>query len=79
MLTRNIDKLVKVIEYVLRKDCTFMTSNFYISNGYVAKRKDLLRPAHYDDDVEKNLRQFEGLRHTHLKAFKAVSQIMLGK
>jgi hypothetical protein len=28
MLTRNIDKLVKVIEYVLRKDCIFMTSNY---------------------------------------------------
>ena len=40
MLTRNIDKLFRVIEYVLRKECIFMTSNFYISNGYVSKRKD---------------------------------------
>ena len=54
-----------------------MTSNFYISNGYVAKRKDLLRPAH-TKDMEGNLNQFGGLRHTHLKAFKAVSQSMRG-
>ncbi|MEV5036742.1 hypothetical protein MRBLBA21_001534 [Peribacillus frigoritolerans] len=78
MLTRNIDKLLKVIEYVLRRECTFMTSNFYISNGYVAKRKDLIRPAHTTKDMEGNLNQFGGLRHTHLKAFKAVSQSMRG-
>jgi hypothetical protein len=76
-LTRNIDKLLKVIEYVLRKDCIFMTSNFYISNGYVSKRKDLLRPAHDEADAEKNLKQFNGLRQTHLKAFKAVSNSIL--
>lgn len=76
-LTRNIDKLLKILEYVLRKECIFMTSNFYISNGYVAKRKVLVRPAHYDKDVEANLREFEGLRHNHLKAFKAVSQSLL--
>ncbi|MGM7634469.1 hypothetical protein [Bacillus sp. Hm123] len=73
MLTRNIDKLLKVIEYVLRKECIFMTSNFYISNGYVSKRKDLLRPAHSTEDVEENLKQFNGLRQTHLKAFKTIS------
>ncbi|MGY4788489.1 hypothetical protein ACVNSY_15560 [Bacillus sp. OHL2] len=77
MLTRNIDKLLKVIEYVLRKECIFMTSNFYISNGYVSKRKDLLPPAHYDEDVEKNLKQFNGLSQTHLKAFKTLSNLML--
>ena len=77
MLTRNIDKLFKIIEYVLRKDCLFMTSNFYISNGYVAKRKNLLRPAHYERDVDENLKNFEGLHKTHLKAFKAISQSIL--
>jgi len=77
MLTRNIDKLFKVMEYVLRKDCLFMTSNFYISNGYVAKRKSLLRPAHYGYEMDENLKQFEGLHQTHLKAFKAVSQSIL--
>lgn len=75
MLTRNIDKLFKVIEYVLRKKCVFITSNFY--NGYVSKRKALLRPAHYDEYVEENLKQYNGLRKTHLKAFKTVSNFML--
>lgn len=77
MLTRNIDKLFKVIEYVLRKDCLFMTSNFYISNDYVAKRKSLLRPAHYGYEADENLKQFGGLHQTHLKAFKAISQSIL--
>lgn len=40
-------------------------------------RKDLLRPAHFDEDVEGNLIQFNGLRQTYLKAFKSISNLML--
>lgn len=56
MLSRNIDKLLKIIESVIRKECIFMTSNFYISNGYFSKRNNLLRPAHYDEDAEEKLK-----------------------
>lgn len=76
-LTRNIDKLFKVIEYVLRKECIFITSNFYISNGYVSKRKELLPPAHTTRDANENLKNFSGLHKKHLQTFKAVSSALL--
>lgn len=76
-LTRNIEKLFKVIEFVLRKDCIFITSNFYLSNGYVSKRKQLLRPAHTTKEIKENLRNFYGLRKTHSKYFKMISKVLL--
>ncbi|MFD3447437.1 hypothetical protein ACFDTO_22855 [Microbacteriaceae bacterium 4G12] len=77
MLTRNIDKLLKVIEYVLRRDCIFITSNLYLSNGYVSKRKELLPPAHTTREINENLKNVVGLHKTHLQTFKVVSNALL--
>ncbi len=37
-----------------------MTCNYYISNGYIEKRKEILRAAHSEKDVLKNLRNMRG-------------------
>ncbi len=70
-ITRNPDKLYKVFEFVLRKNRAILTSNFYITNGYVCRRKTMLKPGHDRKDMENNLHNFYGLRKTHKDALQA--------
>ncbi|MCM3359222.1 hypothetical protein [Psychrobacillus sp. MER TA 171] len=70
LITRNIEKLFKIIEYILNIDGIIVTNNFFISNTYVSKRKELLKPAHNHSDHLKNLNNLEGLTKTHLKYLK---------
>lgn len=72
MISRNPEKLFKVIEIVLRANAAVVMCNFYISNGYVARRKELLRPAHTTNDVIFKLNNLNGLRKTHREALKIV-------
>lgn len=46
LLTRSYEKLLKTIQYLLENDSKFLTFNYYISNGYIARRLTLLRPVH---------------------------------
>ncbi len=71
-LTRHTEKLLKVIEYVLRHNGVFITANFYISNEYVSKRKDLLRPMHTNEDFISNLKNLHGLNKPHFNLLKSL-------
>lgn len=44
MLTRNIEKLLFVINYVLDNEGVFVTANYFIANGYIERRATCLRP-----------------------------------
>ena len=67
-ITRNFEKLLKVIQFLLEQNVTLVSSNYYISNGYVARRNKLLRPAHTEREREVNLRNVTGLSKRHAKA-----------
>lgn len=71
-LTRHTEKLLKVIEYVLRHNGVFVTANFYITNGYVSKRKDLLKPMHTNEDFISNLKNLHGLNKPHFNLLKSI-------
>ncbi|MDD3341002.1 MAG: hypothetical protein PHN72_02215 [Bacilli bacterium] len=45
-LSRNFEKNLKVIEFILTHNGIFLTNNFFISNGYVSRRKILIRANH---------------------------------
>lgn len=45
-LSRNFEKLLLTIEYILQNGGTYVTFNYYISNGYISKRTELLKSAH---------------------------------
>lgn len=45
-LSRNLDKNLRIIEFILTHDALFLTSNFYISNGYVSRRENIIRSSH---------------------------------
>ena len=60
ILSRNFEKVLHVLQIILENGRTFVTSNYYISNGYIEKRKEILRAAHSEKDVFENLRNRRG-------------------
>ncbi|CAM3906819.1 hypothetical protein COLU111180_13675 [Cohnella lubricantis] len=76
MISRNPDKLFKVIDIVLSSSAPVVTTNYYISNGYVAKRSKLLRPAHDEDEILVKLKDTSGLRKSHLEILKIMKTSM---
>ena len=60
ILTRNFEKVLHVLQIILENGRTFVTCNYYISNGYIEKRKEILRAAHSEKDVLNNLRNMRG-------------------
>lgn len=50
MITRNFEKLLKIIEFILTHDGIFITCNYLIANDYVSRRTELLKASHSDKD-----------------------------
>lgn len=67
-ITRNFEKLLRVIQFLLEQNVPLVSCNYYISNGYVAKRSKLLRPAHTEKERDINIRNVTGLSKRHAKA-----------
>lgn len=67
-ITRNFEKLLRVIQFLLEQNVTLVSCNYYISNGYVARRNKLLRPAHTEKERDVNIRNVTGLSKRHAKA-----------
>lgn len=57
MLTRNAEKLLYILNFVLANDGIFFTSNYYITNGYIEQRSVCLPPTHSSDDPFSKARQ----------------------
>lgn len=45
-LSRHVAKLLAVIEYAFLHGAIIVTPNYYLSNGFIARRQTLLRPIH---------------------------------
>lgn len=73
-VTRNFEKLIKILEFILTHNICFVTPNYFIANGCVAQRINLLRAAHTDYEAEKKRTQIEGLSHIHKAVFKKFEQ-----
>lgn len=69
-ISRNPHKLFKVIEYVLAANSRFVTANYYIENGYVEKRENLLKPGHTVKDMIKNASNLKGVGRKHREVLK---------
>lgn len=48
-LSRNFETNLKVLQFLLTHDAMFLTNNFLIKNGYVSRRKNLIRAIHEDN------------------------------
>lgn len=72
MLSRNVEKVMKFLEFILQKDAVFVTSNYYITNGYIEKRISLLKAAHNFDEANRKLLNHDGLLQHHLKMITSI-------
>lgn len=66
--TRNFEKLMDILEFLLTHDLKFVSTNFYIENGHVERRVKPLRAGHTSKEIEKNLSQTAGLGYRHAAA-----------
>lgn len=73
-VTRNFEKLIKILEFLLTHNICFATPNYFIENGRVAQRINLLKASHTDSEFKKKRTQIEGLSHIHKAVFKKFEQ-----
>ena len=66
--TRNFEKLIDILEFLLTHDLKFASTNFYIENGHVERRIKPLRAGHTSKEIQKNLSQTAGLGYRHAAA-----------
>jgi hypothetical protein len=64
-ITRNPEKLLSIIDHVLRWGGTFLTPNYLLSPMYLARRQPLLRPAHNTSEIEEQVANPHGLSERH--------------
>jgi hypothetical protein len=80
MITRNLDKLLSIIEFVLACGKPLVTLNYYLSNGLVLQRDRLCRPAHTRRESENQLldrRVLQGVEMQHQVALRSARDIIL--
>lgn len=72
--SRNFEKLLQIIEYVLTRGKAFVTSNYYLENGHVERRIHPLRAGHTVKEMQYHFTQTSGLGIKHSVALKAFTQ-----
>jgi len=71
-LSRNVDILFFVIEYLLGNELMLVTTNYYISNGYVERRITPLKPGSTVREMRSNYLNREGISDAHRLWLEAV-------
>lgn len=73
MLTRNFEKLLKVIEILLENEAYFLTSNYMLGNTYIGKREKIYRAAHTTKEMYEKMKEerfLNDLSKTHRNILK---------
>lgn len=70
VVSRNAEKLMHVIEFLLTRNHCLVTSNFYLENGHVERRAKPLRAAHTVKEMEYNFAQNGQLGYKHKSELK---------
>lgn len=76
-ISRDTDHLLHVIELVLRANKTVITHNYYISNGTVAYRKPLMKPASKQSDIAKKFDNKKGLWNRHKDSLRLLKKYIV--
>jgi hypothetical protein len=71
-ITRNPEKLLSIIDHVLRFGGTVLTPNYLLSPSYLARRDPLLRPAHFGSELVSQAANSDGLSKRHWEALAAI-------
>ena len=73
-ITRNPKKLLSIIDHVLRHGGTVLTPNYLLSPSYLARRAPLLRPIHYNSELDAQLNDVTGLTERHRNALALLAR-----
>jgi hypothetical protein len=71
-ITRNPEKLLFVIDHILRYGGMVLTPNYLLSPTYLARRHPLLRPIHFNTDMASRIANREGLTDRHKEALASM-------
>lgn len=71
-ITRNPEKLLSIIDHVLRYGGMVLTPNYLLSPSYLARRNPLLRPAHSASDYPAQMADPVGLTDRHKQALASM-------
>jgi hypothetical protein len=72
--TRNPEKLYRVLNDLFNHGLAFITPNYFLSNGYVARRSTLLPPCHSDPEFFAQLADRSGLKPRHREALELAAR-----
>lgn len=64
-VTRNVTKLMDVLEFLLTRNLLFVSTNYYLENGHVERRMKLLQAGHSTRDMKRNMADTTGLAYKH--------------
>ena len=64
-VTRNVTKLMGILEFLLTRNLLFVSTNYYLENGHVERRMKLLRAGHSTSDVKRNIANTASLAYRH--------------
>ncbi len=67
-LTRNITRLLDILEFLLTRGLIFASTNYYLENGHVERRMKPLRAGHSAIEMQKNTSNLAGLGYRHKAA-----------
>lgn len=69
-VTRNFSKLIDILEFLLSRNLTFVSTNYYLENGHVEKRLKVLRAGHTVHEIKYNLLNTVGIGYRHKAVLK---------
>lgn len=72
-ITRNPEKLISIIDHVLRYGGTVLTPTYFLSPVYVGRRNPLLRPAHSTSEIGPQITNPIGLTKRHMHALASIT------
>lgn len=67
-ITRNPEKLLSIVDHILRYGGAVVTPNYLLSPTYLARRNPLLRPAHNTSEIAAQVANPDGLSDRHKAA-----------
>jgi hypothetical protein len=74
-ISRNVEKLFSVIEYIFGNGLFLISSNYIIANGYIERRIKPIKPGHDHEEMIRNWKNNTGLTENHKKWLKAAADI----
>lgn len=78
MNTRNFEKTLKILEFILTHDAIFLTSNYLISNNYVSRRKTLFKAAHTTEEFFERIPFLDEITEKNKELLKSIMESIEG-